>query len=166
MIFAHRSTLFLIVIVALTPFFCGQACQTTRSSSDSVNLIVGPLDEFSRVFGLHDDKIFESARDALTSNGLKIDESSTLIVNVSIVSMPQTDEDLYPFKIEVHGGTSLEAAEGHKNEPWVIGDIPQIKMVNSPRNDDTKILDAVRQLTRDVGLKLRKELLKFRTKNN
>ena len=158
MIATKRFLLIVLGIVLITPFLCGQSYRTVITSSQGIRLVMNPLDQFSRAFGLRDERIEESARKGITGSGFRINESSDIVVSVSVVPLPQQDEDLFPFRVEVHGGTSLEKAAGKEFSPEIIGDIPGVRTVTVPWNDEEKILSTTRELAIKVATELRKEL--------
>ena len=159
---SHRSVLLLVALVIITPLLCGQDLQRLPSLSRGVHLVVGPLDQFSRSFGLQDDKIHDAARSGLESCGWKLNDASELMVSVTVTALPQRDEDKFPFRIEVHAGTSPEAASGHENATWVIGDIPAVKSIDVPWNDHASIVSAANQLAKSIAVKLKREVMRIR----
>ncbi len=160
--FIHRSVLLLVALVIITPLLCGQDLQRLPSLSHGVNLVVGPLDQFSRSFGLQDDKIHDAARAGLESCGWKLNDASELMVSVTVTALPQRDEDKYPFRIEVHAGTSPEAASGNEDAPWVIADIPAVKSIDVAWNDHASIISAANRMAKSIAVKLKREVMRIR----
>lgn len=141
------STLFVLVI---TPILCAQSAASIRD----VNLVIGPLDEFSRSFGLRDEDVELAARSAVKSAGWSIDESSSIMVSVSIRSGPQKNEDKYPFTLEVHGGTKEDVQD---STGIIIDDIPVVKTIEVGWDDETKILAVTKQLVKNVLILIRND---------
>ena len=158
MIVTKRFILLALGIVLITPFLCGQSYRTVITSSQGIRLVMNPLDQFSRAFGLRDEKIEEAAHKGITGSGFRINQSSDLVISISVIPLPQRDEDLFPFRIEVHGGTALEKAAGKEYSPDIIGDIPAVKNITVPWNDEDKILSTTQQLANKVATELRKEI--------
>jgi len=158
MIITHKAVLFLLVMILFMPLFCGQAQERSAKASRYVELIMAPFDPFTRSSGLDDDKVYRSAARALTSQGFVIDEGSSVVLSVTISSLPQSDEDFYPFKIEVHAGTRPTLMQEDEDESTAIGDIPGLKNVSASINNDTKIIEGVREVVTTVASKLRKEM--------
>ena len=151
---AGRFILLALVLLVITPLLCGQ----NISLSQGVRLVMNPLEPFSRSIGLRDEKIQEAARTGITGAGLKIDESSGFTISVRIVALAQVEEDLFPFRVEVHGGTSRDRFRDGEKSPDEIGDIPAVKNISIPWNDDETLLSATRRLAKRVALELRKEI--------
>ena len=158
MIVTKRFILVALGIVLITPFLCGQNYRTVITSSQGIRLVLNPLDQFSRAFGLRDEKIEEAARKGITGSGFRTNETSDLVISVSIIPLSQQEEDVFPFRIEIHGGTTLEKAAGKEFSPDIIGDIPAVKNITVPWNDEDKILLMVEQLANKVATELRKEI--------
>jgi hypothetical protein len=157
MIITHKAVLFLLVMIFFMPLFCGQA-QGRYAKAPHVELIVGPFDAFTRSSGLDDDKVYRAASGVLASQGFVIDEKSDVALSVTVSSRPQSDEEFFPFRIEVHAGTRPALMEGEGNASTEIGDIPGIQDVSASMNNDTKIIAAVREVVGSVASKLRKEM--------
>ncbi len=160
MIVAKRFIFAFVALVVITPFLCGQNYRTVITRSQGIQVVMNPLDQFSRAFGLRDEKIEEAARNGVRASGFRTNQTSDLVVSVSIISLPQREEDLYPFRIEVHGGTSLEKAAGKESSPDIIGDMPAVKNITVPWNDESKILSITKQLAATVATKLRNEIIR------
>ena len=158
MIVTKRFILVALGIVLITPFLCGQNYRTVITSSQGIRLVMNPLDQFSRAFGLRDEKIEEAAHKGITGSGFRTNESSDIVISVSIIPLSQQEEDVFPFRIEVHGGTTLEKAAGKEFSSDIIGDIPAVKNITVPWNDEDKILLTVEQLANKVATELRKEI--------
>lgn len=160
MMVVHRSVLLLVALVIVSPLLCGQDLQHMPAISDGAHLVLGPLDQFSRAFGLQDDRMRDAARRGIESHGWQLNDGSDLMISVTIIALPQRDEDMFSFRIEVHGGTSLDKAAGRENAPDVIGDIPAVKTISVPWNNESKILSTTKQLAATVAVKLRKEIIR------
>jgi len=155
----------LLVMILFMPLFCGQAQQRSAKPSYNVELVIAPFDPFTRSSGLDDDKVYRAAAAVLTSQGFVLDDKSGVMLSVTISSLPQTDEDLYPFKVEVHAGTRPALMKEDVDASATIGDIPGLKNVSASINNDTKIIEAVREVVTTVGSKLRKEMYRVSTQN-
>jgi hypothetical protein len=162
MVMLHKPFMFILLMIMFMPLFCGQAGQRTTASAQGVDLVVGPLDAYSRAFGLDDEKIYQEAAAALRSKGFRIDESSDIALSVSISSFEQFEEDLLPFSIEVHAGTKPEIARERKREAEVITDIPAVRNIQEARNSDGRVRTAVNELVTAVAVKLQKEIARIR----
>ncbi len=160
MIATKQFTFIVLALVLITPFICAQVSRSVITLSQGINLMMNPLDQFSRTLGLRDEEIVEAARGGIESNRWKLSESSDLVVSVSVNSLPQREEDLYPFRVEVHGGTSHESSAGKEFSLEIIGDIPAVKTIAVPWGDHSKILTTVEELATSVSAKLRREVIR------
>jgi hypothetical protein len=149
-----------MALVVITPFICAQNSRTAVNLSQGINLLVTPLNDFSRALGLRDDEVENAARMGIESNRWRMNNSSNLVISLNVVALPQRDEDLYPFRIEVHGGMSHEVTAGKEFSPDVVGDIPAVKTISIPWADDSKILATVEELSSTVSGKLRREVIR------
>lgn len=161
MVILFRSTLLMIAMLIAGSSMYVQGMQFPHTISQGIQVVIGPIDQFSRTFGLQDDKIADAVRRAIEGEGWKLNESSGLVITVTVAALSQRDEDKFPFKIEVHGGTSPQAANGHEDELWVIGDIPAVRSVDVAWNDDSTILSTTTRLAKTVAYKLRKEVVRI-----
>jgi hypothetical protein len=139
------------------PLFCGQAQGRPATASHIVELIITPFDPFTRSSGLDDDKVYRAAAAVLTSQGFVIDEKSSIVVSVTISSRPQSDEDFYPFKVEVHAGT-------RRSSCWTMrmndGDrrYSRSEERQCVINNDMKIIEGVRDVVATVASKLQRKM--------
>src|SRR5258708_1744119 len=112
MIIAKHFTLVIVALLLITPLICAQSSGIKMSLSQGIRMVVNPLDELSRALGIRDEEIARALRDGIEANRWRVSESSDLVISVSIHSLPQREEDLYAYRVEVHGGTSEELTEG------------------------------------------------------
>jgi hypothetical protein len=157
-----RSLMLLMAIVASVSLMDAQSPHTL---DQGIQLVIGPLDQFSRAFGLQDDKIEDAAERGITSSRWSIHETSTLIMSVTINALSQQEEDRYTFRIEVHGSSSPEIIDGHEDESWVICDVSAVKTIDVAWNDYPALLAAVGQLTKNVSKTLYQKVTKQELRN-
>ncbi|HTK83260.1 MAG TPA: hypothetical protein VL633_13320 [Bacteroidota bacterium] len=158
MIISKKIIPVILGMLLITPFLCGQTVPPP-----GVRLLVNPVDQFSRAFGVRDQDVDDAVRKGITKNGLRPDESSDLVVSVSIIPIAQHEEDRYPFRIEVHGGSEFDETAGNEFSRDVIGDIPAVKNLTVAWGDEDRILAAVRELAGNIAIELRKELRRRRS---
>ena len=158
MIISNKAILILLAMLIFMPLFCGEAQQRSSMASHHVDLIIAPFDALTRTSGLDDDKVYRSAADILKSQGFVIDEKSGVTLSVTISSLPQTDEDFYPFKVEVHGGTRPAMLVDEADAFQSIGDIPGFKNVRGSMNTDWEVIAGVREVVATVASKLKWEM--------
>jgi hypothetical protein len=158
MIITHKAVLFLLVMIFFLPLFCGQAQERSAAPPRYVELVVGPFDAFTRSSGLDDDKVYRAAATVLASQGFAINEKSDVVLSVTVSSRSQSDEEFYPFRVEVHAGTRPVLMEGEQDASTAIGDIPGMRNVSATMNSDTEILAAVRDVVGTVASKLRAQM--------
>ena len=150
----------IILLLALSSRQNAQNVSGSASLAQGVNIVVGPMDEFTRTWDLRADHIRDAAVNSIESVGWVINNGSNLLVTVNIRSLTQRNEDKYLFTIEVHGGTSTLIVESKQGQAGIIGDIPGVKTVEVPWNDAESIINVTKQLVKNVANKLRREVLR------
>ena len=156
-----RFFVFSLLLVASTSRGSAQVV----SRDPGVSIIVGPMDEFNRSWGLRAEDIRDVAQASVRSQGWRIDESSSLLLTVHVRSLAQCEEDKFLFQIEVHGGSSALELKTGQDTYAHIGDIPGVKTIEVPWNDTEAVLAGTKQLVRDVSSKLRKSVLRKERRN-
>ena len=160
----------MIVLRPLVVFFLlvvstAQGSAQVVSRDPGVNIIVGPMDEFSRSWGMRAEDIRDIAQAGVRSQGWRLDESSGLLLRVHVRSLAQREEDKFLFQIEVHGGSSTFELKARQDTYGHIEDNPGVKTIEVPWNDTEAVLAVTKQLVRDVSSRLRKSVLRKERRN-
>ncbi|MBI1807016.1 MAG: hypothetical protein HYR76_08210 [Ignavibacteria bacterium] len=96
---------------------------------NGIGTVINGLDDFTRAWGFQTDQLDDAAQLGVKSAGWNISQSSNFVVVVSLSAIAQREEDLYAFKIEVHGGsTALDA--GDSEALGTLGDVSAARMIH------------------------------------
>ena len=152
-----RFLVALVVIIMLTPIICGQGSRSNASSERNVCLVVNPLDGYAHAMGLREEHLRDAATRAIERKGWKLDRACAVKISVTLTLLAQTEEDLFPFRITVHGGSS-SPVDSAVQSGKIISVVPGRMTVSVPWRDHGRLLSAVGGLTDSVLTRLQEKI--------
>ncbi len=135
---------------------------STRRHDDplqGVAIVIAPFDNFAQSWGVRADLLRDAGNNGVINAGWHVSDGSPFLITVAVSSLTQTEEDLYAFRIDVHGGESelLRAAEDSTR--W-IPDIAARRTINVPKDGNDRLSAEVNDMVEGVAAKLRSEILR------
>jgi hypothetical protein len=110
-----------------------------------------------RSLGIRPEQLEEAAGPAARSAGWQIEESSPLVIAITIDSLDRRNDRL-ALKAEVRGGISSESMVGERTG---IGSVLMSRSFDAGPEDSSVILRVTSELVSNVAQKLRREYLRL-----
>jgi hypothetical protein len=147
-----------LLLMSLIPAagILGQTLPGRFSLIQGISIVVAPALGCSSV-GVQSEQIEDVARMAARAAGWRIEESSDLVIAISIDSLG-THDDRCTLRIEVRGGISADALVGDQNG---IGNVFGSRTIEATRADSSRVLSVTSQLVQSVSQKLHREFVRL-----
>ena len=117
-----------------------------------------PMTQFCKDWGIRFDALESAGREGAEGAGWTVHKSANTIISVSVTPLTQREEDLYAFRLEVHGGVQADQNAGVEDAPADVGDISARRTIDVPKGDDGLLVTSVRTMVSSVAEKLKREL--------
>lgn len=121
---------------------------------ESAEIAFEPLDSAVAAFGLSENEVSDVLRLSVEGAGWDISAAADIVITVRITPLPQREEDLFTFQIDVSTASqSKRIGEG-------TGGLSGSAKVDVPQGGGAKLLSHVNQLVSKVSRRLRQEVMK------
>jgi hypothetical protein len=152
-----RKFAFLLLLCTYPlPELFAQTLPGRLSSIEGVSILV-PSTVASTSLGVSAGQLEEVARVAASTSGWRIEESSDLVIAVSVDSVGMHAERV-TLRIGVRGGISSGGLTGEQNG---MGNFYASRTIDATRADSSRILSVATQLVQNVSQKLHREYLRL-----
>ena len=124
------------------------------SAPVDVSVSCEPLDSAARAFGLTISDVNDILRLSVESTGWDLAAGADLAIAVKLTSLPQRQEDLFTFQIDVAaGGASRPLQEG-------TGGLSSTTIADVPLGGSAKLLAEINQQVSKVSRRFRQDVMK------
>ncbi len=145
-----RAFIVLLLVLAASSARPQGTTAADSASPPRVNVVVQEFDVIDRAWGMRADEFRDAAVRAAESEGWSVEASGPYTISVLITPVGERTGDLYPFTVEVTGGPTEK-----QGPDWDKARLNARQIVDTPWNDHRPLIDAVRDMVRDLAFKLK-----------